>query len=201
MNKIIGENGKPVTSTWLILLVLTIIAVILIIASNNIANNTINNTTNNVINNTTNNEVNNITNGVINNTTNTSLNKSLFLSNGLSKSLSSNQSTVNSSLNITVSDKLLSISDTPISTTSENTQSDWCIPNTKIIINFRNYTISGITTIKNHEVCKAAIQIPNGETIHYWSKDKSFDYETSIAKSDGTSKQVIAISNAIAIKN
>lgn len=84
-----------------------------------------------------------------------------------------------------------------IDDTNVDTGSDWCTPGDKITVeiqgNPEEFTIKGMTTYKEREVCQAEKTIQGGSSIRYFNKDGSF--VAMISKSSGGS----ANSNAEAI--
>ena len=67
--------------------------------------------------------------------------------------------------------------------------SDWCKPGSKIMVKLpsgeKEFTVTGITTYKGREVCKAELIYENGNTTVYYSKDGRFEAMNSSASGPG----------------
>jgi hypothetical protein len=67
--------------------------------------------------------------------------------------------------------------------------SDWCMPGSKITVKLpsgeKEFTVTGITTYKGREVCRAELIYENGKTTRYYSKDGKFEAMNSSASGPG----------------
>lgn len=75
---------------------------------------------------------------------------------------------------------------------SDDTDADWCKPGNKLTVKLQSgdkeFTIVGLTTYQEREVCKAEILYENGKSIKYFSKDGKFQAMDS--KSESSSGNV-----------
>lgn len=81
-----------------------------------------------------------------------------------------------------------------------DTGSDWCTPGDKITVeiqgNPEEFTIKGVTTYKETEVCQAEKTIQGGSSIRYFNKDGSFVAMISKSSGEGASSNAEAIATS-----
>ena len=73
---------------------------------------------------------------------------------------------------------------------TRNAGDGWCTPGSKIMVNLpsgeKEYTITGLTTYKDREVCRAELKFENGTSVKYFSKDGRFQAMVSNASGQGS---------------
>lgn len=82
------------------------------------------------------------------------------------------------------------------STGTGNAGSEWCVPGSKIKVKLpggeKEYTVTGITTYKGIEVCRAERDYENGKSSYYYSKDDKFQAMNSNATGPGAYSEAMS---------